>query len=241
MKRGQQLPDDQAEIVFSDVFVEQLDKRTNVEQVDILAPVVRLCNDPAGKHPLSKALAGWNTIEVLHGQARVVYKVSEVEGVGLVEVLCAGPRSGDEVYDMALALTQSGVLKPEEVTQLWEALGLLDVLAEDVGLDGWDFKPVPAPAGMVASAVAAQLLSQGEAQLLSKDELEAAMEAGWSSGVADPVAAIRAALERARGRVGFAGRDILTERRTPRCGAAMPRAGVRCIRMQGHPGAHRAR
>ena len=212
MKRGQRLPDDQAEIVFSDVLVEQLENRTTAEQQDVLASIVRLCTDPAGKHPLSHALAGWNTLEVLAGHARVVYKVSQMDGVGLVEVLCLGPRSADEVYDMAVALTRSGALAPAEVTQVWEALALLEVVAEAVGLDGWDFTPLPAPAGMVRSAVAAQLLPEAQARLLSKDELEAAMEAGWASGAADPVAAIRAALERARGRVGFVGRDVLAER-----------------------------
>lgn len=241
MKRGGRLPDDQAEIAFSDVFVEQMESHTAAEQVEVLADVVGLCTDPAGKHPLSKALAGWNTLAVLSGTKRVVYRVAEIAGVGLVEVLCIGPKSDNEVYDIALGLVESGALRDDEVTQLWEALSLLDVVAESVGLDGWDYRPPPAPEGMVRAVVASGLLTEHVASLLSRDELEAAMEGGWSSSGADPIAALNAALLRARGNVTFPGDTVVPDRAKDRCGAVMPRAQARCIRVAGHPGAHRAR
>jgi hypothetical protein len=113
----------------------------------VLAAVVALCSAPAGKHPLSAALAGWNTVEVLGGHRRVVFRVSAPGGVGLVEVLCLGPRADGEVCDLAAALAASGLLDGDRVTQLWDALAVLDVVAEKVGLDGWDYAPLPAPEG----------------------------------------------------------------------------------------------
>ena len=241
MKRGGRLPDDQAEIAFSDVFVEQLENHTAAEQVDVLADVVGLCTDPAGKHPLSKALAGWNTLAVLSGRKRVVYRGAEFDNVGLIEVLCIGPKSANEVYDIAVGLVESGALSDDEVTQLWEALSLLDLVAESVGLDGWDYRPPPAPEGMVRAAVASGLLTEDVASLLSLDELEAAMEGGWSSTGADPIAALNAALRRARGNITFPGDTVVHGRAKDRCGAIMPRAQVRCIRVLGCSGAHRDR
>jgi len=240
VKRGGRLPDDQAEIAFSDIFVEQMESHSAADQVEVLSDVVGLCVDPAGKHPLSKGLAGWNTLGVLSGKKRVVYRVAEVDGVGLIEVLCIGPKSADEVYDIALALVESGALSGDDVTQLWEALGLLEVVAEAVGLDGWDSRPPPAPEGMVRAAVAAGLFTEDVASLLSRDELEVAMERGWSPSGADPSAALRAALERARGSVTFPGDRVVYDRAKDRCGAEMPRSQARCIRVAGHPGAHRA-
>lgn len=47
-------------------------------------------------------------------------------------------------------------MSDHEVTRLWEALSLFDVVAEAVGLGGWDHRPPPAPDGMVrADPVAA--------------------------------------------------------------------------------------
>lgn len=241
MKRGGRLPNDQAEIAFSDIFVEQMESHTAAEQVEVLADVVGLCTDPAGKHPLSKALAGWNTLAVLSGKRRVVYRVAEIDSVGLIEVLCIGPKSANEVYDIAVGLVESGALSDDDATQLWEALSLLDVVAESVGLDGWDYRPPPAPEGMVRAAVASGLLTEEVASLLSHDELEAAMEGGWSSTGADPIAALAAALTRARGNIAFPGDTVVHDRTKDRCGAIMPRAQARCIRVAGHPGAHRAR
>ncbi len=183
MRRGQRLPDDQTEIVFSDVFVEQLEALHDDDQVGVLAAIVHLCADPAGKHALGNkddmVLAGWNTLDVLATEHRVVYRASNQYGTGLIEVLCLGMRRGSVVYDMADALKDSGALSDGQVTQLWIALSLLDVVAEKVGLDGWDYRSPPAPAGMVRAVVAAGLLSQHIAELLSKDEIEAAQTEGW--------------------------------------------------------------
>ena len=243
MRRGQRLPDDQAEIVFSDVFVEQLAELHPDDRLAVLTAAVRLCEDPAGKHPLKVPLQGWNTEDVLGGEKRMIYHAGEVDGVGVIDVLCLGPRTGNEVYDMAEGLVGTGLLDDEEVTFLWEALAVLDVVAEDVGLDGWDFRPEPAPEGMRLAAVHSGLLAEDQAALLSKDELEAAMAAGWSGGAPDPRAALAAALERARGRShGPADIDmVLSGRTAERCGAIMPRAGAACIRRRGHAGPHRSR
>lgn len=242
MRRGQRLPDDQAEVVFSDVFVEQVAGLHPDEQVEVLATAVRLCEDPAGKHPLKPPLQGWNTEDVLAGEQRMIYHAGEVDGVGVIDVLCLGPRSDNKIYDMAEGLVGTGLLTDDEVTFLWEALAVLDVVAEDVGLDGWDYRPAPAPEGMRLAAVRSGLLSEDQAALLSKDEIEAAMAAGWSGGAPDPRAALAAALERARDRTNEpADTDaVLSGRTGARCGATMPRAGASCIRKRGHPGPHRA-
>lgn len=242
MKRGGRLPDDQAEVVFADVFVEQVADLTEAEQLDVLRAVQRLIEAPDGKHPLSAPLVGWNTEAVLGGHQRIVYKATAEGGVGLIEVLCLGPRAASEVYDLAVALAR--ILDPHDMTQVWESLALLDIVAEAVGLDGWDYRPPPAPEGLIRASVAAQALDEQTARMLSKHEIEAALAAAWEHGGADadPVAAVRAALRSARGSITPpADRDILDERRAERCSAAMPRAGVACIRKAGHPGAHRAR
>ena len=242
MRRAERFPNNQAEVVFSDIFVEQLEALSEHERLDILSAVVALCENPAGKHPLRAPLAGWNTLAVLNGERRVVYKGSQVRGVGLIEVLCLGPRRNDEVYDTAHALAVTGRLTDEEVIQLWVALALLDVVVEHVGLDGWDYRPEPANSGLRRTAVRSGLLDADTAAVLSKDEVLAAMQHGWGTKGADPVKALRAALERARGSVDpTAVSRIIAGRQQERCGAAMPRAGVRCIRRKSHPGPHRAR
>lgn len=246
MRRGERPPDDQAEVVFTDTFVAQVGELTDSEALDVLTEVVRLCDDPAGTHPLAAPLAGWNTLDVLSAYKRVVYKASVVRGVGLLEVLCIGPRSDNEVYDMATALVDAGLLDPDEVTDLFDALAVLAVLAEDLGVDGWDYRPTPAPDGMVRAAVASGVLDEATARALSTSELSAAMAGGWSdAGVADPYAALMAALETARDRgrrpVEIDAAAIIASRADDRCGAEMPRARARCIRRQGHPGPHRAR
>lgn len=245
MKRGERLPDDQAEVVCSDAVLEQLGDLTPNEREDVLTEAVRLCEAPAGKHPLHTPLAGWNTLDVLGGHKRLVYKASVVDGTGLIEVLCLGPRTDSEVYDMAVALMDAGLLSPDEVTDLWDALALLEIVEEEVGLDGWDYRPPPAPDGMVRSVVAANLLDERTALALSKKELEAAMAGGWGPDGPDPKAAVIAALEVARKRSRrpptFDSGRILSGRNEERCGAGMPRAGSRCIRRKHHPGPHRAR
>lgn len=240
MIRGRRLPNDQAEVVFVDLLIEQLESFPEGEQVDILAGIVRLCEDPSGKHPLHAPLAGWNTVDVLATEYRVVYKATEHDGVGLIEVLCVGRRRGDEVYDMATAISNSGRLSPDEITQFWEALGLLDVVVASLNLDEWDYKPPPAPAGLQRAAVAAGLLDAETASLLGKDEIEAAMEAGWGPSGPDPAKALSAAVARARGSANFSDRKLLEVRSSNRCGAIMPRAMTACIRADGHRGPHRA-
>lgn len=243
MRRGGRFPDDQAQVVFSDAVIDQLDDLTEDQQVAVVAEIILLCDAPGGRHPLRAPLAGWNTLDVLSRQHRVIYKATTVGGTGLLEVLCLGPRSENEVYDMAVGLTQSGLLAPDEVTDLWDALGLLDVLAEDVGLDGWDYSPPPAPPGMQRAAVAAGVVDAETASLLSKPELEAAMEAAWAGPGHSPdqEAALVAALERARRNAAVPDRSAITGRKAPRCAAPMPRAAGRCIRRRGHPGPHRAK
>ncbi|NUR14784.1 hypothetical protein [Terrabacter sp. C0L_2] len=246
MKAGEHLPDDQAEIVFNDVFVEYLEGLNVQDRESVLVEVLSLCRRPGGSHPLSNRnsgdrLAGWNTVEVLNREHRVVFASRIESGVGVIEVLCAGPRRADAAYDLANSLIATGRLTPDEVTEIWQALALLEVIAEEVGLDGWDYRPPPAPAGMIKTAVAAGLLDEHTAQLLSKDELEAALENGWGEQGPDPVAAVRAALNRARTGVDVGDLTrVLGDRATDRCGAILPRAGAACIRKLGHPGAHRS-
>lgn len=244
MRRDGRFVADQAEIVFSDAFLEQVGDLTETEQVDVLAEVVNLCAAPGGKHPLRQPLAGWNTLDVLGGHRRAVYKASVHGNTGLLEILCLGPRSDNEVYDMANGLVDAGLLDREEVTQLWDALAVLAVVAEDAGLDGWDYRPPPAPEGLVKAAVFSGLLDHATAVQLSRSELEAAMEHGWGPTGPDPAAALTAALERARARPGWPdGTDpagVVAGRAGPRCAAVMPRAGTRCIRRHDHPGPHRS-
>ena len=240
MRRGSRFPNDQAEVVFADIIVEQLERFSEDNRIDVLAEIVHLCDDPAGKHPLHAPLSGWNTLDVLSGHYRVVYKATISEGVGLLEVLCIGPRSDSEVYDMAVSAVKTGCLSEDEVTQLWEALGLLEVVTEEVGLEGWDYRPAPAPAGMRRAAVAAGLIDQDTANLLAKDELEAAMAFGWGPDGPDPERALIAALERARGSADFSARKIIEVRQDARCGVLMIRARSNCVRRAGHPGPHRS-
>jgi hypothetical protein len=242
VKRGSRFPENQAEILFSDVFVEQLAELVIDERHDVLSEVIRLCDNPAGKHPLSRALRGWNTFEVLCIHKRVIYRATIRDSVGLIEVLCIGPRSDQEVYDFALALVETGLLTDEEATQLWDALALLEVVTESVGLDGWDFRPTPAPDGLIKTVVAAGLLEEKMAKLLSQDEILAAMNASWSeTGLPNMDGALQAALRRARFSASYPGREILFARGEPQCDVLMPRAKVPCIRKLGHPGPHRAK
>jgi hypothetical protein len=246
VRRSSRFPKDQAEIVFNDIFVEYLEALTESERVDVLTEVVRLCANPAGTHPLSNRgrtdqLTGWNTVDVLRREHRVIFGSRVHDGVGVIEVLCAGPRKDDGVYSAAAALVAPGRLTDDEVTQIWQALALLDVVGESVELDGWDYRPPPAPDGMARAAVASGLLDEDTAATLSRDEIQAAMEHGWRKGKPDPGAALAAAMNRARAGVDVG--DVtrtLVARRAQRCDALMPRAGVKCIRRSGHPGPHRS-
>lgn len=250
MQPGQSFPDNQAFILFNDAFVEALEERSPQQRLDILAEVLTLCDNPVGNHPLGNRpgqnLAGWNTIDVLQKEYRVVFasRIEEVEGrsVGHIDVLVLGPRKADAVYDMAGALRATGRLSEVELTEIWEALALLDTVAEDVGLDGWDYRPEPASPGLIKAAVAAGVLDETTAGALSKDEINAAMEHGWNdAGALDPIGALTAALQRAR--AGVEALDltrIVANRGEPRCGAIMKRTLKRCVRRTDHPGPHRA-
>jgi hypothetical protein len=46
MRRGERFPDDQAEVVFCDAFVQQLGELTESEREHVLGDVVRLCPGP---------------------------------------------------------------------------------------------------------------------------------------------------------------------------------------------------
>lgn len=247
MRAGERFPDDQAEIVFNDVFVEYLETLTGTQREAVLVDVVSLCKNPAGTHPLwnrnrADQLAGWNTIEVLGREHRVVFGSRVENGVGVMEVLCGGARRGEAVYDMANLLISTGRLTEDEALQIWQALVLLDLAAERAGLDGWDYRPPAAPPGMVKAAVSTGLLPEGIASALSKDELEAALEGGWVGNKPDAAAALGAALRLARAGVDTVDATrVLSGRALDRCDALLPRAGMRCIRRKGHPGPHRAK
>lgn len=128
------------------------------------------------------------------------------------------------------------------MVEVWQALALLDTVAEQVGLDGWDYRPESAPAGMVKAAAAAGILDAATASALSKDELDSAMVHGWDDrGNPDPLAALAAAMMRARAGVDPLNLTRIMEgRKEPRCQVVLPRTGQSCVRRQGHPGAHRA-
>ena len=251
MQPGEQFPDDQAFVSLHEEFLESLTDLTEQQRVDVLAEVVNLCKNPAGNHTLSnkggQRLAGWNTVDVLQKQFRIVFSSRVDNGpagpVGVLEALVIGPRRENAVYDAAEALRKSGRLTEDEATELWQALALLDVVAEDVGLDGWDFLPDPAPVGMQRTAVAAGVLDEESAAVLSKDELEAAIESGWGAdGRPDKESALLAAMRRARS--GVTSIDLgkfLTIRRKPRCPAITARTKQPCIRREGHEGPHRAK
>lgn len=247
MRGSERLPDDQAEIVFSEPFLLYLDDLTAADRESVLVEVVTLCRNPVGKHPLSNRsgidrLAGLNTVEVLGKKHRVVFAARTEQGVGLIEVICAGPRTGNAVYDVANALVRSGRLTAEEATQLWDALALLDVVAEGVGLDGWDYRPRPAEAHLVRALVQLGLLPEDLAGVISRAEAEAAMRDGYDeTGQPDRYAALAAVMRAARTRSDYGNAtDILRRRSEARCGAHMPRARAVCVRRVGHPGPHRA-
>jgi len=248
---GEHFPRDQAELVWHDAALDYLAELTTAERLDVFAEVETLFAKPWGKHPLSyrsakDQLASLNTLSVLKGEHRVVFRASTVSvgdvATGVVDILCAGPRKGDVVYDVANALIRSGALTSDEVNQCWDVLALFDVLPEQVGADGWDFRPEPATEGQIKQAVAAGTLDEDIARMLSQNELLAAADGAWTApSPPDQGAALEAALHAARSGVHFdSANDIVLGRREPRCGAWMPRAHAPCIRKHGHRGAHRS-
>src|SRR5690625_618711 len=217
---AKRLPDDQAKIVFSEDFLLFLDDLTLDDRESVITDVVALCEHPIGKHPLSNRsttdrLAGLNTLEVLARKHRVVFAARIEQSVGLIEVICAGPRTANAVYDIANALVRSGRLTEQEATQLWDALALLDVIAEKVGLDGWDYLPQPAEAHLVRALVQLGLLTEELAAVVSRAEAEAAMRDGYDeSGQPDQYAALAAVMRAARTRSDYADATDILKRRT---------------------------
>ncbi|RIT36785.1 hypothetical protein D2E76_16145 [Mycobacteroides abscessus] len=247
MRGSDRLPADQAEIVFSESFLLYLDDLTDTDRETVLAEVVALCENPVGKHPLSNRsntdrLAGLNTVEVLGRSQRIVFASRIEAGVGVIEVICAGPRSDNAVYDIANALVIAGKLTEAEATQLWDALAVLEVAAEKAGIDGWDYRPPPAEAHLVKALIQLGLLPADIAATVSRTEAEAAMREGLGDdGQPDTAAALAAVMHAARTRTDYEdATDILRRRTQDRCGATMPRARATCIRRAGHPGPHRA-
>ena len=177
---------------------------------------------------------------MLHGEHRVVFEAKITRRVGTIEVLCGGPRRSNAVYTAASELVASGRLTDSEVSDLWLALGTLEIVAEQVGLDGWDFAPEPAPVGLQRAAVAAGLLAADIAAVLSKDETQAALVSGWGSNGPDPDLAIQAALRRARSSGPIGNAETFADRLAPRCRELMPRAKRACVRRHGHSGPHRS-
>lgn len=246
MQVGGKFPGDQAEIVFTDVFVEYLADLDKAEQLSVVETIESLTRNPAGKYPLKNSpklenLAGVNTVETLGGEHRVIYRPRAENGVEVIEVVVGGPRRGDEVYTAAKALEASGRLTADEVTQIWDALDLLAIASDAAGLASWDYRPDPTDAGHRTTVVKAGVLPADIAAVLSKDELNEAMAAAWSDGTGIPNQedAIEAALRRARSN-SLTARELVASRVGPRCGWPMPRVKRPCVRREGHPGAHRS-
>lgn len=247
MRVGDSLPGDQAEVTFTTEAEEWIASHVEESQWDeFLDDVVALFTQPWGKHPLSNRhasdqLAGLNTTATLRGAYRIVFRSAiSPEGTGLIEILAIGPRSNNRIYDSVNSLIGSGKLRDDEVQSIWDMLALYETTAEKHGLELWDYQPDPAPPGLIRSAVALGVLSHDLAELLSVDEINAAMSDAWDpeTGDLDPARAHRAALTRVAGSADP--ERIFAVRQEPRCEAYMPRAEKPCVRRRGHPGAHRA-
>ncbi|MGO3290556.1 hypothetical protein ACT3SQ_17545 [Brachybacterium sp. AOP42-C2-15] len=247
MRVGDHLPDDQAEVVLSSHVEEWIADNVDQAQWDeLLDDIIALFTMPWGKHPLSNRsasdqLAGLNTTATLRGDYRIVFRSSIASGgAGLIEIIAIGPRTGNRIYDAVNALVTSGALDEDEVQSIWDMLDLYEHTADKHGLELWDYRPDPAPAGLVKSAVAIGALPQELAEILSADELNAAIANAWDpdTGELDPPRALRAALARVTG--SSDPERIMSLREEPRCGAFMPRAKAPCVRRRGHAGAHRA-
>ncbi|MGP9683817.1 hypothetical protein [Brachybacterium sp. AOP3-A1-3] len=247
MRVGDSLPGDQAEVIFTTEAEEWIASHVEGSHWDeFLNDVVALFTQPWGKHPLSNRnasdqLAGLNTTATLRGDYRIVFRATiSQRGTGLIEILAIGPRSNNRIYDSVNSLIRSGKLSEDEVQSIWDMLEIYESTADKHGLELWDYTPEPAPPGLIKAAVAIGALSQGLAEILSADEINAALADAWDpeSGELDPARALRAAVERVAGSADP--ERIIALRQEPRCNAHMPRADKPCVRRRGHPGAHRA-
>lgn len=241
------LSDDPAEVIFTTEAEEWIASHVEESQWDeLLDDVVALFTQPWGKHPLSNRhasdqLAGLNNTATLRGAFRIVFRSAvSPEGTGLIEILAIGPRSNNRIYDAVNSLLSSGKLSDDEVQSVWDMLEIYETTAEKHGLELWDFQPEPAPSGLIRSAVTLGVLPQELAEVLSADEINAAVAGAWDpeTGDLDPARALRAAVTRVAGSADP--ERIFAVRQEPRCSAHMPRAGKPCVRRRGHPGAHRA-
>lgn len=247
MRKGEHFPDDQAEVVIADGVIDWIvDNITDEQRDQILDDIVALFRRPWGKHPLSNHtaadhLAGLNTATTLAGDHRIVFRSVVTEhGVGLIEIIAIGPRKDNRVYDAVNALLACGSLDPSLEQQIWALLAVYEETAERFGLELWDYRPEPAPPGLVRSSIASGALTEDVAKLLSTDEITAALADAWDpeTGEPDPDRALAAAVRRVA-----ASNDperLMKIRGEPRCGAYMTRADDYCVRRRGHAGAHRA-
>lgn len=243
MRPGERLPDDQAEVVFTEQSIEWLiETVTAAEREEVFDTIVHLFTSPSGKHRLSSRgatdLVGFNTVEACQRAYRIIYRARADDGVGTIEIIAIGLRRDGEVYAEAHDLIHSGKLTEQEQTQIWDALRLVDETKERLGLEQWDYFEDSAPEGLIKAAVAGDIVDEDVARMLTKGELNAAIEAAWAGGALDREAALAAAMRRV---ASSATPDrVFTSRRDPRCGARMPLAGTTCIRRRGHAGAHRS-
>ncbi|KJC63524.1 hypothetical protein [Agreia bicolorata] len=242
MQPGDRFPDDQAEVVFTDESIEWLIANVNAsDREEVFDTIVGLFVSPAGKHRLSKKpatnLVGFNTVEACRRDYRIIYRAKTQKDVGTVEIITIGLRRDDEVCAEAHDLVHSGKLTPDEQTQIWDALQILGETKGRLGLEEWDYVEEAAPEGLVKAAVAADILDEEFARLLTKSELTVAMEAAWASGTLDRQAAMVAAMKRVAS--SATPERVFASRRDDRCGALLPLAKKTCIRKKGHAGAHR--
>lgn len=240
MRPGEHFPDDQAEVVFSDQAIDWLATQPDIDADAVIDDIVDLCRTPWGKHQLSNRtptdrLAGLNTAETLTREYRIIIRSRNIDGVGLIEVICIGPRTGNRVYDLANMLLTSGKLTDGEQTDIWDLLTLLGTTSEHPGLEGWDTIPEPAPAGLVKAAVATGLIPEPLAAQLSRNELIELLHASFDPTTGTPD------LERGLSVVfGKHADQALDARQYGRCGVQMIRAQLPCVRRAGHPGPHRS-
>lgn len=247
MRGGEKLPDDQAEVVLTSEAVDWIADNVEQSRWDVVLDDIRaLFTQPAGKHTLSNRtatdrLAGLNTTATLGTGCRIVFRSSiSAEGIGLIQILALGARSDNRIYDAVNALVASGKLTDDEAQSIWDMLALYDRTAEKHGLELWDYRPDPAPEGLIKTAVVSGALPQEIAEQLTKDEINEALANAWNpeTGEPDPDRALAAALDRVAG--SSTPERIIVQRAAPRCGAHMPVADKPCIRVRDHAGAHRA-